>query len=356
MTMKINRYELMRAIDKAKGIVQKNASIPALSALLIDGQRAIASNTEITLEVKLEASGGTSLLLPMRAFDMVRNLPEGELDIEQDNDQTVVIKAGKTTSRFSSYKVLDFTLRRERPDADGVILPGGKLMEALSKVVFASDDTSTRRELTGVNLRATGGVIKITATDGHMVAIDEVIADGVSDMDLIIPKNTVRKLISMDMDDNITLTHDGRSAVFETTAYTIYSRLIDGKYINTYQLFAPDDQLHALRIDRRDLIAALTRANLCNSDETKHALVVQLNGQTIDMTLVASTSGYHEILEADTDFTGELKIGLNPKMLLEALKGYSGDIITLKLMGPRAPVYISEEASALKMIVLPVNI
>ncbi len=354
--MKINRYELMRAIDKAKGIVQKNTSMPALSALLIDGQRAIASNTEITLEVKLEASGGTSLLLPMRAFDIIRNLPESDLDIEQDADQTVVISSGKITSRFASYKVVDFTLRRERPDADGIVLPGEKLLEAFSKVVFAADENASRRELTGVNLRASGGIFTITATDGHMVAIDEVIADGVTDMDLIIPKNTVRKLIGMDMDDNITLTYDRNSAVFETDAYTIYSRLIDGKYINTAQLFAPEDQLQTIRMDRKDLVSALTRANLCNSDEVKHALVVQLNGQTMDMTLVASTSGYHEILEVDTEFSGDMKIGMNPKMLLEALKGYSGDIITLKLMGPRTPVYISEEESALKMIVLPVNI
>ena len=354
--MKINRYELMRAIDKSKGIVQKNDSIPALSALLIDGQRAIASNTEITLEVKLEASGGTSLLLPMRAFDMVKNLPETELDIEQDKDQTVVIRAGKTTSRFSSYKAVDFTLRRDRPDADGIVLPGGKLIEAFSKVVFAADDNSSRRELTGVNLKSSGGIFTITATDGHMVAIDEVIADGVEDMDLIIPKNTVKKLIGMDMDDNIKLTYDSHSAVFETDAYTIYSRLIDGKYINTAQLFAPEDQLQTFRIDRKDLIATLTRANLCNSDEVKHALVVKICGQVMDMALVASTSGYHEALEVDTDFIGTITIGLNPKMLLEALRGYSGDIITLKLMGSRTPVYISEEESALKMIVLPVNI
>ncbi len=354
--MKINRYELMRAIDKSKGIVQKNDSIPALSALLIDGQRAIASNTEITLELKLEGSGDTSLLLPMRAFDMVKNLPETEIDIEQDDSQTVVIRAGQTTSKFSSYKTFDFTLRRDRPDMVGVVLPGEKLIEAFSKVVFAADENNAKRELTGVNLRSSGGIFTITATDGHMVAIDEVIADGVADMDLIIPKNTVKKLIGMDVDDDITLTYDKNSAVFETDSYTIYSRLIDGVYVNTAQLFAPEDQLHAIRMDRKTLISALTRANLCNSDETKHALVVQIEDRKMDMTLVASTSGYHEVLETDTAFTGSIKIGLNPKMLMEALKGYSGNIITLKLLGPRAPVYISEEDSALKMIVLPVNI
>ena len=353
--MKINRYELMRAIDKSKGIVQKNSSIPALSAILIDGQRAIASNAEITLEVKLEASGGTALLLPMSAFDMVRNLPECELDIEQDDTQAVVIRAGKITSRFSSHKAVDFTLRKERPDADGVLLPGGRLIEAFSKVVFAADENTVRQELGGVNLKSSGGICTITATDGHMVAIDEVIADGVADMDMIIPKTTVRKLIGMDMDDNITLTYDSHSAVFETDAYTIYSRLINGKYIKVSQLFVPDNQLQIVHMDRKNLVSALTRAKLCSAEE-KHALVVQITGQTMDMTLAASMAGYHEELEIDAEVTGEIKIGLNPKMLLEALKGYSGDVITLKLAGPRTPVYISDEESALKMIVLPVNI
>ena len=53
--MKIRKYELARAIDKTKGIVVKNNAFPALECVLIDGQSVVASNTEITIEVKIES-------------------------------------------------------------------------------------------------------------------------------------------------------------------------------------------------------------------------------------------------------------------------------------------------------------
>ena len=354
--MKIRKYELARAIDKAKGIVMKNNAFPALECILIDGQSAVASNTEITIEVKIEGSYGTSILLPMRAFDMVKNLPDGELDIDQDpGSEVVTIRMEKLKSSFSSYHPDDFTLRKDRPEGEGLLLPGKELISALSKVVFAADEASVQMPIRGVNIKASGGVLTITATDGHVLAYDEVIARGIEDVNLIIPKKTVKKLIEMGMDDDIRITYDRNSAVFETAEYTIFTRLIAGNYLDVSRLLAGESQLTSFRMNRKELQAAITRANLCSTEERK-PLVAHFTGGTVDISIAGNTSGYSEILEAQSDFTGEIRMGFNTKLLIDALKGYAGSYITLKILKPSAPAFFSEEGSALKVMVLPVKI
>lgn len=54
--MKVQKYEISRTIDKLKSIVQKNDQFPALGGVLVKDGYLIASNTEMTMQLKLEAS------------------------------------------------------------------------------------------------------------------------------------------------------------------------------------------------------------------------------------------------------------------------------------------------------------
>ena len=54
MKMKVQKYEIARVIDKLKSIVQKNDQFPALGGILVKDGYLIASNSEITMKVKLE--------------------------------------------------------------------------------------------------------------------------------------------------------------------------------------------------------------------------------------------------------------------------------------------------------------
>lgn len=57
--MKVQKYEISRTIDKLKSIVQKNDQFPALGGVLVKDGYLIASNTEMTMQLKLEASKGS---------------------------------------------------------------------------------------------------------------------------------------------------------------------------------------------------------------------------------------------------------------------------------------------------------
>lgn len=333
----------------------KNTSIPSLSGMYINGETAIVSNMEITLEMQLGCSAESPILIPLRAFDMIKSLPEGILDIQQDEKFQVTIKSEKQRVRFAGFDPRTFDRQKNIPEGESVTLPGEKLMEAFEKVVFAADDTGANPILRGVNICTHDGVMQVTATDGHVVATDQVEAKGIQNIDVIIPKATVKKLISMNMDDDVTFFYDKTSAVFKTPEYTIYSRLIDGKYIDINRFFAEGDNAIEYGVNRKDFQDAVFRANLCLLEEKK-PLVAQLGEKTIDLTLSSSTTGYAERLDAATYTPLDIRIGLNTKIILEALKGFTDDHISLKIIGKNAPIYISAKSTPLKMMVLPVVI
>lgn len=129
--MKVQKYEIARVIDKLKSIVQKNDQFPALGGILVKDGYLIASNSEITMKVKLEASEGSYFIIPMKAFDLIKNLPDGEIDISVTDKNVVMIKIGAIKNKYQSYPPEEFNFDiTEDPEADGVELNGKKIMEA----------------------------------------------------------------------------------------------------------------------------------------------------------------------------------------------------------------------------------
>lgn len=100
MKMKVQKYEIARVIDKLKSIVQKNDQFPALGGILVKDGYLIASNSEITMKVKLEASEGSYFIIPMKAFDLIKNLPDGEIDISATDKNVVMIKIGAIKNKY----------------------------------------------------------------------------------------------------------------------------------------------------------------------------------------------------------------------------------------------------------------
>lgn len=149
--MKVQKYEISRTIDKLKSIVQKNDQFPALGGVLVKDGYLIASNTEMTMQLKLEASKGSYFIIPMKAFDVIKNLPDGEVDIDTEGENIVAIKTKAIKNKYQSYPPEDFSFDiTENPDAPGVVINGKSLMEAIGHVIYAAADSSSSTQMMGV--------------------------------------------------------------------------------------------------------------------------------------------------------------------------------------------------------------
>jgi len=354
--MRVMKHELSRVIDKVKSIVDKAPSVPVLSGVLVRGNEVIASNSELTVRVKLESTGADSFVLPMRAFDMIKTLPEGEVEITRNEADVITISMQNIRNQYQSYPPHTFPVGEEDPDNEGVMLPGAQLMKALSNVVWASEDKSDNAMMRGVYIQVENGLLDIVATNGHTVAFDRIETAGIANMQVLVPKRAVQKLISMDMDDDVRLKFDKVRAVFETAEYSIATRLIESRYVPYQKAFdgAPVGRAVAVR---SDMIAALTRARLCimGKPHTTNPLLLKIEGDLMAMSTADATAMYSEVMQLTEEFPQTLRIGFDPRLMLEGVKAVSGETVTLNFVGEAAPVYISGETGSLRVLVLPVK-
>ena len=317
MKMKVQKYEIARVIDKLKSIVQKNDQFPALGGVLVKDGYLIASNSEITMKVKLEASEGNYFIIPMKAFDLIKNLPDGEIDISATDKNVVMIKIGAIKNKYQSYPPEEFNFDiTEDPEADGVELNGKKIMEAIGHVIYA-------------------------AADG-----------GAKDMKLIVPKATAKKLISMGVIDDVTLTYTKNSAVFKSDEYTIYTRLIEGKYF-AYQKMFTEGEINTCA-SRTALIGAMTRAKMCT--EEKQPAVFQIEDDVLNISIRDKLADYQEQVPLQETVCKSIRLGFDSRLVLETLKAFTCDNISLGFTSPRTPMIVEAEDSDMKAMVLPVAI
>lgn len=349
--MKVQKYEIARVIDKLKSIVQKNDQFPALGGILVNDGYLIASNSEITMQVKLEASEGERFIIPMRAFDLIKNLPDGELDISENDKHVVSIRMEKIKNSYDSYPPDQFVFDKKKASDDAVILPGAKLMEALGHVLFAVADKSQNATMCGVYLKKTDDCLNVVALDGHVVAWDKVQLDGDKTLELIIPKNTIRKIISMGIIDDVHMSYDKTSAIFSTDEYVIYTRLINGQYFKFENFFSMGDK--STIVDKKELIGAMTRAKMCMDDDKP--AVFQISEKELNISIKDAKTDYSESISTQLEMQ-DFKIGFNSKLVLETVKSFTCEYITLSFSSPAQPMLVESEDSDMKAIVLPVKL
>lgn len=293
--MKVQKYEISRTIDKLKSIVQKNDQFPALGGVLVKDGYLIASNTEMTMQLKLEASKGSCFIIPMKAFDVIKNLPDGEVIIDADGKNIVTIKTKAIKNKYQSYPPEEFSFDiTEDLDAPEVVINGKRMMEAIGHVIYAAADSSSATQMMGVYFEGGENKIKLVALDGHVVAVDSIPTDGTADMKLIVPKTVAKKL------------------------------------------------------------AAMTRAKMCT--EEKKPAVFEMNEDQLNIRIADRLTDYQEEVKLQDPLPEPLKIGFDSKLVLETLKAFTCENIAMNFSGPKMPAVVEAEDSDMKAIVLPVMI
>ena len=206
--------------------------------------------------------------------------------------------------------------------------------------------------MSGIYFEGTSSGISLAALDGHVVAVDSIPAEGTADMKLIVPKTTAKKLISMGVIDDVTLTYTKNSAVFKSDEYTIYTRLIEGNYF-PYQKMFTVGEINTCA-SRTALIGAMTRAKMCT--EEKQPVVFQIEGNILNISIRDKLADYQEQVSLQETVYKSIRLGFDSKLVLETLKAFTCDNIALGFTSPRTPMIVEAEDSDMKAMVLPVAI
>src|SRR5512143_2582015 len=176
MEFTIQRSELLAGLYLTQGIVERRTTIPILGNVLIqaagDGVIVAATDQEIAVRRQCTATvkrKGTLTVGARKLYEMVREIPEGDVRIRQQDNNWIEVSAGKSRFRLVGLDAREFPAMPEAPaGGESIRITGETLNEMIEYTLFAVSADETRVNLNGIHLEAAAdGRLRMVATDGH---------------------------------------------------------------------------------------------------------------------------------------------------------------------------------------------
>ncbi|TLY25625.1 MAG: DNA polymerase III subunit beta [Nitrospirae bacterium] len=374
MKLRIAREELLTALQRVQGVVEKRNTMPILSNILLEakpeGVDILATDLEIGMRGLYKASvqePGSITLSARKLYEILKELRDGEIELATGENNWATIQAGK-----SQFKVVGLS-SSEYPalpaiEREGLTpLAGSGLLQLIRKTLFAVGDNDARYILNGLLVTLTTAekktTLRLVGTDGHRLAVAEQEVGGAGGKDTpkeikaIIPKKAaheMRRLLE-EGDGEPLIGFTKNLLIFRKSGLLLTSRLMEGNYPN-YQQVIPKEQGKRVTVDKAELEGALRRVAVLSRDKTNAVKVTFSSGH---MTLFSSNPDFGEATEElPARYGGEpLTTGFNARYLLEVLGVIDEETVSLQMDTPLSPCLIREPGNAgFTCVVMPIKI
>ena len=348
--MKIMNTELAQKINKIKGIVPKSTPMAVLQSVLVKDGYLIANNMAMSIKAKIEGTEGETFLIPQKAFDIINNLPPGEVEIAQTGKETITIQTGSIRNTYKTFPPEQFPENKPIERNNEFTIDSSILLNAMRHVAWASKNEKQVSTMSSVSLRAQDGKLNFAALDGHVVAWDKIDYQG--EFELLIPKSTIDKILSVGFEGKVSIRNNENEAVFESELYEVRTRLVNGDFYKYQKIF--EDTPVSIKLNRLNFLEAMTRAKLCAAEQTPSR--IEFSETELNISIVDSTTNYSETLPINEGPGEKILIGFDAKLVIEALQAFDSDMVYLGITSKKNPMIIKSDENDLKVLVLPVAI
>ena len=353
--MRVQKWELSNKIKKLRAVVPKKASVPVLQNILVDNGRLTATNMELTVSCALEGSQGENMLIPARAFGLIDQLPNGEVDISRNAaGDRITIRAGDSIrNAFAMQSPDEFPRGNLYADGDmEAAIDGTQLANALRSILYAVPRVSEKQEMTAVCMESDGRELSFVGLNGSQIALLTV--PYAETFKMLIPRSAAEQLIGIGLEGPVKVTYGKFNATFQSEEYTVQTRLVDGSYFNYKKPFTL--QGNAMELPRLMFLNAVKRADECNDASSPKPVKIDLNGESMRVYLQSSTAAYSETIGLGMDSGHDFTIAFNPALLKTTLESFPDEKVNVLFLGPNAPMSVSANAHGLSGLILPVRI
>ena len=241
------------------------------------------------------------------------------------------------------------------------------LVESLKSTLFASSSDEAKQLLTGVHLKFNDESIEAAATDGHRLAVLNLVNslnnnNSNDNFSVTLPSRSLREIerlmTYLKSNDNVNLFYDRGQVVFLASDQIITSRTLEGTYPN-YQQLIPNEFSNILKFKRKDFISALERiAVLADQHNNVVKLTTSKNSSLVN--IIADVQDVGSGSESiPVEFEGnDFQIAFNVKYVLEGLKAVDSEDIFLRCNAPTTPAIFSPDLNnnCFTYLVMPVQV
>ncbi|MDD5655603.1 MAG: DNA polymerase III subunit beta [Candidatus Omnitrophica bacterium] len=363
MKFKIQKQGLLNGTSIVQNAINPRGALPILSNILLENYqktlRLISTDLDICVSYSLVVDSqedGAITVPAKRFFDIIRELPEGEVSVTTKKNNMVTIESQNCLFKIMGLPKEDFPKLPEFKDKEAIKIEQGVLKEMFALTSFAVSHDEARYILNGILMKIKKNALTLVATDGRRLAIIERKIDfnSTKETQAIIPLKTIQELLrNLNEEKELSLVMTHNQALFDMGQTTVISRLIEGEFPD-YQQVVPAPAEDKIIVDREPFLLAVKRASLLATPDYQ---AVKMEVFKNRMILSKSTPDIGESREdVEVEYQGkEMVIGFNPSFLVDALKNLKIEKVCFEIAGADKPGVIRTDSNYI-YVVLPMRL
>jgi DNA polymerase-3 subunit beta len=349
--------------------------MPILSNILLSAEgtdmlRLAATDLYLGVNATVPAKvkkGGMIAVSARTLFDIVKNLPEGDITWTVGDNQAAEIRCGKVRYKIPGMPGEDFPPLPNPGDATFAELDAEVLGALIAHTQFSMSTDDTRPHLAGALFEGDGKLVRMVTTDGHRLSKAEVKqGDGAAmlNFSMLVPNKGIAELKRLIEDaksdkeakPTVGICTAGGNAFFRRDDIQLSVKLADEQF-PPYAKVIPSQKGQKVRMGRNQIIEALRRISLVANDKSG-GVRLQIESGALKITSENPDVGEGSE-ELDIDYAGEpVNIGFNARYLLDALGCLSSDDVSLEITGELDPGVVKPESEDVDFVgvIMPMRI
>jgi DNA polymerase III subunit beta len=356
-----NELRLFQGIFEKKAIMEilQNIKLTAAEGGILE---MVATDLEIGLTTNIQIDiqkTGAFTVNGKDLYDLISKMPDGKIEISEDNDLQILITNEKKTCK---YKMLGLQ------SSDYPELPINDLSTAL-KISLNDFQTMINNcyyvispelkfNLGGALLSISENKLEMAATDGHRLSYTFFDAEfPVADpVEYILSRKTLLEVLKIGSEGEIEFAYDKNNLFFKYKNRILCSRIVDQKFPN-YKTVIPEKTEQTAIVNSDELLQILRRILIFKTRNNGVLFKFSKNKLILERTTPEKGEGYDEI---PIDYQGKaVNVGFNGNFVLDFLTHNNSEKITIGLNDSESSFLFKPTDSSgahFIYIIMPLNI
>lgn len=365
MKISCSKQILMNGINIVSKAVSTKSTMTNLQCILIEASlndvKLIANDIELGIETLIEGEvkePGRVALDAKLFSEIIRKLPDSEILIETNANAQANIRCERSNFNIPGTSGEDFSYLPEVKKENHITLSQFTLKEVIRQTIFSISDQENTKIMTGELFEVNGDELKVVSLDGHRISIRKVkLKESFEGFKVIIPGKTlieISKILNGGTEDDVLMYVTDKHVLFEYDNTKVVSRLLDGEFYKIDQMLSNDYETK-LCVNKKEFTNCIDRASLFIKESDKKPIILNIENSSIYMKINTAMGSMNEEIEIKKEGK-DLKIGFNPKFLMDALRVIDDEEITIYMMNSKSPCFIRNEDNSYIYLILPVSI
>lgn len=364
MKIEVLQEQLLAGLAIVSRAVATRAQLPVLSHILIEASNEglVLSATDLEIGIKARVTAKVIepgvVAVPAKMFgEFLSSLNPGKVELKLEKDSLILTAPGYR-GKFQTINVEEFpTIAVVTNESEICTLEASILSKAVERVVFASAKDSLRPVLTGVLWEFGKKKIRLVATDGFRLAVEELKVESMADqVNLLVPSRVVMEVVRLAGSGNISIGHlaTTNQIYFMVGEVQVVSQLLAGNFPD-YQKILPKEFTTEISVNRDELLQAIKATHIFARDNSNMVRWQISEGKLI---LLSNSPERGDCsVEVPIFLTGEdLEIIFNAKYVLDFLSITEGDTLWVGMGTKLSPGMIKDlKRESGQYVVMPIN-